>query len=138
MTEEPVLREVAVAVVVHEGRVLVQTRAGPGRYQGYWEFPGGGREPGETVEQCAQRETQEEVGLGITVLGPLDHVEWSYPGVRVRVDFLLCAAVDREPWAEGREGQEVRWVGPDALGSLRFLPANAGIVESLRERLATS
>lgn len=138
MTNEPVLREVAAAVVVHAGRVLVQTRPGPGRYQGYWEFPGGGREAGESTEECARRETREEVGLEITVLQPLDRVEWSYPGVRVRVDFLLCAPRDPEPRPEAREGQDVRWVGAEELSALRFLPANADVVHALRERLASA
>lgn len=137
MTDEPVLREVAAAVVVHRGRVLVQMRPDAGRFQGYWEFPGGGREPGESNEECARRETEEEVGLGITVLQTLDRVEWSYPGARVSVEFLLCAAVDSEPQPEPRIGQEIRWVGPDELSTLRFLPANAAVLQALRERLAS-
>ena len=141
MSEELELREVAAAVIVHDGRVLVQTRPAEGRFQGWWEFPGGGREEGESLAECARRECLEEVGLAITTGETLHRVEWSYPGRRVRVDFLLCAAeappAAGEPQAEAREGQrELRWVPVPELGDLKMLPANAEVVALLRERFA--
>ncbi len=137
-TEDPALREVAAAVVVHEGRVLVQTRPGPGRYQGFWEFPGGGREEGESLSECVVREVDEELGLAVRVVRSFDVVEWSYPGARVRVEFLLCAAVDARPVPEAREGQEFRWAAATELDGLRFLPANAGVLEKLVETLSSA
>ena len=135
MTAELEVREVAAAVIAHKGKVLVQTRPEAGRYQGYWEFPGGGREPGESAQACAFREVEEEVGLGITVLRSLDVVDWSYPGVRVRIEFMLCTPQDAEPEVHAREGQELRWVDGDELGALQFLPASQAVVDSLRVQL---
>jgi mutator protein MutT len=125
---------IAAAVVLQGGRVLVQTRA-PGRsWSGHWEFPGGKLEPGEDAAAAAVRECREELGLDVAVLGPLHEVEWSYPGARVRVSFLLC-----EPLAGARpraaEGQELRWADADELQRLEFLPANAGVLALLVERL---
>jgi len=128
-------REVAVAVVVHQGRVLVQTRSEAGTFQGYWEFPGGGREPGETIEECARRECLEELGLGVRVLELLEHVEWCSPGRALRIHFLLCEAEEAEPRARALEGQsEVRWAPVPDLLELRLLPANASVVRRLQER----
>ncbi len=126
------LRRIAAAVVVRAGRVLVQTRAA-GPWAGYWEFPGGGIEPGETPATAAIRECREELSLQARALAPLHEVEWTYPQVRVHVTFILCEAAG-EP--RPREGQDITWAGPEELTTLRFLPANASILELLRQRLS--
>jgi len=128
-------RQVAAAVIVEGGLVLVQTRAGPGRYQGYWEFPGGGREGDESPEACVERELLEELGLAVTVLEPFDQVEWAYPGVEVCVDFLLCELASPAERPRALEGQEFRWAAVDELAGLRFLPTNASVIERLRALL---
>lgn len=126
------LRRVAAAVVLRAGRVLVQTRAG-GPWAGHWEFPGGGIEPGEDAAAAVVRECREELDLEVRALEALHEVEWTYPTARVHVTFVRCEALG-EP--RGAEGQDLCWAGPAELGALRFLPANAGLVELLRARLA--
>ena len=133
MSAGPSVRRVAAAVIVHEGLVLVQTRAEAGPFQGYWEFPGGGVEDGESVEDCARRECEEELGLTVRVLERLHVEDWSYPDVRVCVEFLLCAPASA-PEATPREGQELRWATRADLQSLRFLPANVRVLELLAAR----
>ena len=126
---------IAAAVVLHAGRVLVQTR-GPGRsWSGHWEFPGGKLEPGEDAAAAAVRECREELGLEVAVLEPLHSTEWSYPGVRVRVSFLLCELRAGSAAPRPTEGQELRWADADELARLRFLPANAGVLALLVARL---
>jgi 8-oxo-dGTP diphosphatase len=56
--------EVACAVIVKDGKVLIAQR-GPGRDEGYWEFPGGKKMSGETIFKAAERELREELGLSI-------------------------------------------------------------------------
>ncbi len=130
--EQP--RRVAAAVVLHEGRVLVQTRGAPGRFAGLWEFPGGGIEPGESAADCARRECHEELGLSVIVGEALHAEEWSYPEAHVRVEFLLCGvAAGSRPVP--RLGQELLWAGRADLERLAFLPANARVLELLRQRL---
>jgi len=126
-------RRIAAAVVLRAGRVLVQTRAG-GPWAGWWEFPGGGLEPGEDEAAAAVRECREELGLQVRALAPLHAVEWSYPTTRVHVTFVLCEG-EGEP--HPTEGQEVLWAGPRELETLRFLPANAEVLALLRERLSS-
>ena len=129
---------IAAAVVLHQGRVLVQTR-GPGRsWSGHWEFPGGKLEPGEDAAAAAVRECREELGLEVRVLEPLHSVEWSYPGARVRVSFLLCEPAGDPSALCATEGQEVRWADADELSQLQFLPANAGLLALLDRRLRES
>ncbi|GJM20823.1 MAG: hypothetical protein DHS20C15_07380 [Planctomycetota bacterium] len=130
------LRPVAAAVIVRAGRVLVQVRPDAGPWQGWWEFPGGGVEAGESWEACARREALEEVGLEVEVIERLDEVRWSPSGRGgVHVVFLLCScAAQVEPTPE--LGQELAWVDAEGLRTRRFLPANEALLERLAERLS--
>jgi mutator protein MutT len=133
----PPLREVAAAVVVHDGRVLVQTRPEGRSWSGYWEFPGGKREAGEPVERCAERECREELGLAVSARRLLHVVEWSYPHVAVQVSFVLCEVpgeAPAPPEVTALEGQRVTWADATDLRRLRFLPANEEVL-TLLERL---
>jgi 8-oxo-dGTP diphosphatase len=124
-------RRIAAAVVLRAGRVLVQTRAG-GPWAGFWEFPGGGIEPGEDAAAAAVRECREELALEVRALETLQSLEWAYPSARVHVTFVECEA-QGEPRA--MEGQQVRWASADELTALRLLPANAALVGLLVQRL---
>lgn len=127
--DAPRVREVAAAVVRRAGRVLVQTRTDS--WRGWWEFPGGGREPGESLEQTVVRECLEELGLPVRVVSELHRRAWSYPGRRVLVAFFTC---EPDEGVEPRPllGQELRWALPDELPGLRMLPSNAEVVALLR------
>lgn len=129
---------IAAAVVIHAGRVLVQTRPVGKDYAGTWEFPGGKIEPGEDVSACAVRECLEELGLKVRALETLHELDWEYPGTAVHVSFVECEPLG-EPVGESAprpsEGQDARWADSEALRSLTFLPANAAVLELLAERL---
>jgi len=137
MSEDSVGARVAIAaaVVIHDGRVLVQTRPAGKDYAGSWEFPGGKIEAGESAHDCAVRECREELGLAVRPLVALDVVEWEYPGTAVHVIFVECEPVD-DVAVHPAEGQQARWADAGALRGLSFLPANAGVLALLAERLA--
>ncbi len=100
--------EVAVGVLVDtDGRFLLTTRP-PGKvYAGYWEFPGGKLESGESVEAALRRELHEELGITIGPAQPW-HVEiLSYEHARVRLHF--CKVFDWTGAFEMREGQAMAW-----------------------------
>jgi 8-oxo-dGTP diphosphatase len=103
--------EVAVGVLIRaDGAFLLTSRPDGKPYAGYWEFPGGKLEPGETVEQALRRELHEE--LGITLGGDGAVERWNvelmdYPHARVRLHFCKVRA-----WHgrfEMREGQRMSW-----------------------------
>lgn len=128
-------RRVAVAVILRDGRVLVQTRNAPGRWQGRWEFPGGGLEPGEDGAACVRRECLEELGLAVEPAECLDEVRWSSGDVDVEIQFLRCdVAAAGEP--RPLQGQDLRWASASDLARLDFLPANAALVARLCEQLS--
>jgi mutator protein MutT/uracil-DNA glycosylase family 4 len=124
----PVL-EVVAGVVSRGGRYLVTQRPAGGHLAGSWEFPGGKRQPGETLEAALRRELAEELGVEARVGERLRLVPWSYPERRVVLHFYRCEVGTQA--VRGREGQAVRWVAPEALSGLPFPPADAELVARL-------
>ena len=120
--------EVAVGVLLRPDGCFLLTSRPPGKvYAGYWEFPGGKLEPGESVEQALARELQEELGL---VIDPGAVARWreqlvDYPHALVRLHFCRVTAWRGEP--SMREGQRAAWqrlpvqVAPLLAGTLPVL-----------------
>ncbi|MCV2421724.1 NUDIX domain-containing protein [Paucibacter sp. DJ2R-2] len=105
--------EVAVGVLVErdahgrEGRFLLTSRPEGKVYAGYWEFPGGKLEAGETVEQALRRELQEELGITIGAAHPWQELVMDYPHARVRLHF--CKVFDWQGEFQMREQQTMAW-----------------------------
>jgi 8-oxo-dGTP diphosphatase len=100
--------DVAVGVLVDgQGRFLLTSRPADKVYAGYWEFPGGKLEAGETVEQALRRELQEELGITIGPATPWQVEIMDYPHARVRLHFCKVFAWHGD--FEMREGQSMAW-----------------------------
>ncbi len=104
--------EVAVGVLVRaDGALLFSTRPPGKAYAGYWEFPGGKIEAGETVEQALQRELIEELGITISLDSSAAQVwkvtEHDYEHAKVRLHWVRVTAWTGE--FEMREGQQIAW-----------------------------
>jgi mutator protein MutT len=120
---------VGIGVIRRGDRFLVRQRPEGTVYAGYWEFPGGKCQPGETTDQTTARECFEEIGLRVLV-GPLRRVTTHrYPHGLVELFFFDCTTED--PDAEPVEGSGFLWVPAAQLGSLRFPEANQAILEEL-------
>ena len=103
---EPV--EVAVGVLVDgDGRFLLTSRPTDKVYAGYWEFPGGKLEAGESVEQALRRELHEELGITIGPAQPWKTELFDYPHALVRLHF--CKVFEWHGEFEMREGQLMAW-----------------------------
>jgi 8-oxo-dGTP diphosphatase len=125
------LVNVAVAVVQRaDGRVLLAERPRGKSSAGYWEFPGGKFDAGETAGQALARELHEEVGVELERAQPWMTYDHAYPGKRVRLHFFRVTAWHGTP--HGREGQRVSWEDPEAPTVAPLLPANDRILRMLR------
>ncbi len=118
--------DVAVGVLIDaQGRFLLTSRPEGKVYAGYWEFPGGKLEAGESVEQALRRELHEEIGITIGAVNPWQVEEMDYPHARVRLHF--CKVFDWTGGFEMREGQRMAWqslpvaVSPVLPGTLPVL-----------------
>jgi 8-oxo-dGTP diphosphatase len=105
--------EVAVGVLIErnaegqETRFLLTSRPEGKVYAGYWEFPGGKLEAGETVEQALRRELQEEIGITIDAAHPWQVEVMEYPHAKVRLNF--CKVYSWQGELDMREGQRMAW-----------------------------
>ncbi|MFN3417515.1 MAG: NUDIX domain-containing protein [Caldimonas sp.] len=104
--------DVAVGVLVErtpagEGRFLLTSRPQGKVYAGYWEFPGGKLEAGESVEEALRRELHEELGITIGAVHPWKVELVDYPHALVRLHF--CKVYDWAGEFEMREGQSMAW-----------------------------
>src|SRR6185312_6787763 len=77
--------DVVIGIVVRDGTILICQRQRSDALAGYWEFPGGKLEPGETIEQCLARELREELAIIARPIEPLAVIEHDYPHVQVRL-----------------------------------------------------
>lgn len=129
------LLEVAVGVVIRaDGQVLLGQRV-PGKpYAGWWEFPGGKLEAGETVAQALARELQEELGLQVTASHPWVVREFVYPHAHVRLHFrrIFAQRGDFSGEPQSREGQAFCWQALDAPTVAPLLPASEPVFRWLR------
>jgi 8-oxo-dGTP diphosphatase len=100
--------DVAVGVLIDpDGRFLLTTRPEGKVYAGYWEFPGGKVEAGESIEQALRRELHEELGISIGEAEPWQVETVDYPHARVRLHF--CKVLSWQGEFEMREGQAMAW-----------------------------
>ena len=100
--------DVAVGVLLRESGDFLLTSRPPGKvYAGYWEFPGGKLEAGESVEQALGRELEEELGIRIRQVEPWRSTQVDYPHAWVQLNFCKVSAWDGE--MHMREGQEFAW-----------------------------
>ena len=124
---------VAIAVIERRGRFLVCQRSAHDDFAGYWEFPGGKRERGESWRACLRREVREELGISVRAIVEFDRYRYRYPEHHVAFRIFRCALARGRP--RPLDAQALRWVPLNRLRRYRFPPANRRLVERLMSRL---
>jgi len=125
----PVPRRIdaAIALIVRGGKLLVCQRKDDDAFGGFWEFPGGKCEMGETLHQCLARELREEIGVVAIPIAELTTVEHDYPHVLIRLHPFVCRHESGE--VQHLECQASRWIEPIELRDYQFPPANESLIE---------
>ena len=114
-----------------QGQILIDRRRPTGVLGGFWEFPGGKIETGETSEECIKREIWEELGIVIEVGKHLITIAHTYAHLNVTLIVHHCQHIDGVP--QPIECDEIRWVNLEELDEFNFPEANFQIIAALRQ-----
>lgn len=122
--------DVAAGVLLSaDNKILLAQRPAGKHMAGYWEFPGGKFEVGETAEQALARELQEELGVEIAGSEPLIEIVHHYPERSVRLHVRVVHCWDGEP--QSLDQQALEWVAKSRLAEWNLLPADGPIVDAI-------
>ena len=119
---------VAAIIFDEQGRIFA-TQRGYGEWKDWWEFPGGKIEPGETPQQALQREIHEELDTSIEVGELLRTINYDYPNFHLTLHCFKCKLTDSHITLLEHEAS--RWLKPNELQSVKWLPADEEIIEEL-------
>jgi len=122
--------EVSAAVLQKtDGTFLLAQRPTDKMWAGYWEFPGGKVEAGESARDALERELREELGIAVITAYPWITRVFTYPHATVRLRFFRVTEWSGE--MHPREGQQFSWQRPGELTVSPVLPANAPVLRAL-------
>jgi len=128
--------KVAAAVICDppaEKKRIFATARGYGEYKGWWEFPGGKVEAGETPQEALVREIKEELDTDIEVGQLIGTIEYDYPDFHLSMDCFWCGI--REGSLVLKEAQEARWLTRSSLEEVRWLPADLTLIPVIRQEM---
>ena len=123
---------VAAGLICKNGRILITQRPEGSHLAGFWEFPGGKQEAGETLEGCLEREIREELGLRVKAGDLLYSFQYEYESKIISLHLFRCLDFQGQPKA--LEVQDMRWVNPRDLGRFKFPPPDLAIIEAISPR----
>ena len=124
--------EVVAAIIIKDGKVFA-TRRGYGEFQGWWEFPGGKMEAGESPQEALKREIHEELDAAVEVKELLETVEWDYPDFHLKMHCFICSLLSES--LHLNEHEAASWLTHETLRSVRWLPADEILLDTIAECL---
>ena len=124
--------EVVAAVIWRDNQIFA-TQRGYGEWKGWWEFPGGKIETGETPQQALTREIREELDADIEIGDLIRTVEWDYPAFHLTMHCYWCALTSDS--FRLNEHASARWLGKEELHTVRWLPADIALLDDIAKEL---
>lgn len=121
--------QAVLGLIERDGRYLICQRRAGDFLGGFWEFPGGKREPGESWQICLRRELREELGVSVRALKPFGAMRYRYGARMVVFNVFRCVIARGRP--KPKDAQRLRWVRAEQLQRYRFPPANRRLIAAL-------
>ena len=122
-----------VAAVIRKGDRIFATQRGYGEFKDGWEFPGGKIESGETPQDALVREIKEELDTVIQVNDLIETVEYDYPSFHLSMDCFWCESIEGN--LNLLEAEDSRWLTKERLYDVDWLPADKGLVETIKKAM---
>jgi 8-oxo-dGTP diphosphatase len=136
MSDNPL--RVTAALLVHNQKILIAQRNNTGRFANKWEFPGGKIDPGETPQECLQRELQEELGLTATIGDLFSETLYCYDQGKIRQYTYWASAVTPATDLRLSEHQAIAWVLPQEMVNYEFAGADLAVANLLQEQITSA
>jgi len=124
---------VSIALINNENEILLSKRPEKKHLSGFWEFPGGKVEEGETPEKTLIREVKEELNIDINnkCIAPLSFSEFDYNNFQLLLLLYICRRWDGEPMS--MENNKLEWVKPNMLRDYKMPPADDALIYCLQD-----
>lgn len=122
--------EVVAAIIQDDTKHIFATQRGYGEWKGWWEFPGGKIETGETPEEALVREIHEELSANIRVDEFFCTVDYEYSDFHLTMHCYLCSLTSEV--LHLNEHEAARWITKKELDRIKWLPADLQVIEMLK------
>ena len=124
---------VSIALINNENKILLSKRPEKKHLSGFWEFPGGKVEEGETPEKALIREVKEELNIDINnkCIAPLSFSEFDYNNFQLLLLLYICRRWDGVPMS--MENNKLEWVKPNMLRDYKMPPADDALIYCLQD-----
>ena len=123
-----------VAALIRDGKRVFATARGYGNYKGWWEFPGGKVEPGESPEDALVREIREELDSEISVDEYISTIEHDYPEFHLSMRCYWCSLISGDLVL--KEAEDAKWLDAETIDSVKWLPADITLIDEIKKRMA--
>ncbi len=123
-----------VAALIRDDKRVFATTRGYGNYKGWWEFPGGKVEPGESPEDALVRAIREELDSEISVDEYISTIEYDYPEFHLSMRCYWCSLVSGNLVL--KEAEDAKWLDVETIDSVKWLPADITLIDEVKKRMA--
>ena len=123
-----------VAALIRDGKRVFATARGYGNYKGWWEFPGGKIEVGESPEDALVREIREELDSEISVDEYISTIEYDYPEFHLSMRCYWCSLISGNLVL--KEAEDAKWLDVETIDSVKWLPADITLIDEIKKRMA--